>query len=129
MSTGPGIDAIGPQIATDEINNIATKLSRNSSSSVSLDMEFSLFAWLATQPALLVGRYLIATNTLQRHLSEPSDWPIPPLAALHHRAWYSITILRRDNLRGVADKPNLKLQTGVMIFSLGGTPRPGELME
>jgi hypothetical protein len=27
---------------------------------------------------------------MQRHLSEPSDWPIPPLAALHHRPWHSI---------------------------------------
>jgi hypothetical protein len=52
MSTGPGIDAIGPQIATDEINNAAAKLSRNPSSAISLDMEFSSPAWLATQPAL-----------------------------------------------------------------------------
>jgi hypothetical protein len=71
---------------------------------------------------LVAERYFIATNKLQRHLSEPND-RIPPFAALHHWALYSITILRRDNLGGVVDEPNLtlELQTGVMIFSLGAT--------
>jgi len=54
---------------------------------------------------------------LQRHLLESNDRPILPLAALHHRISYSITTLRRDNLGGEADKPNLELQIGVMIFA------------
>jgi hypothetical protein len=60
MSTGPAIDAIGPQIATDEINNVAAKLSRNPRSAISLDMKFSSSAWLATQPAL--GRRNVSTQ-------------------------------------------------------------------
>jgi hypothetical protein len=44
---------------------------------------------------LAAERYFIATNKPQRHLSEPNDRPIPPFAALHHRALYSITILRQ----------------------------------
>jgi hypothetical protein len=49
MSTGPGIDAIGRQITTDEIDNVAAKLIRNPSSAIGQNLSRHVLKDLAVQ--------------------------------------------------------------------------------
>jgi hypothetical protein len=42
-STGPGIDTIGPLTTMDDTNEATTRLSRNPSLGLSLDMQFHFF--------------------------------------------------------------------------------------